>query len=74
MEHLKDSEVQVILIRCKKCNHPVLTAVTHMLNGKDKKEIADLVLDGHKSLTMPLLDYRKITISGWCNTKCKDVG
>lgn len=67
---LKDSEIDIVLITCKKCGHPILAGGVHDLGLKDKREIAELVLEGHKSETYKLPDYRKLNITGWCNSKC----
>jgi len=68
---LPDDKVNVLLIKCSKCTHPVLVAVTHTMTNKDKNEAGRLVTDGCSSETIPLLEYRKLKFTGWCNSKCK---
>jgi hypothetical protein len=70
MKRLPDDQVNVILVECKNCKEPIFTAIQHSLSKEGKKEISELVIEGHSCETMPLLEYRKLEISGWCDSKC----
>jgi len=72
IERLPDEKVQITYISCKDCGFPVFASVNHLMDKQGKKEIAELVVDGHPCKTIPLLEYRKMETKGWCDTRCKE--
>lgn len=67
--NLPDSEVNLKLSLCSKCDGIVRTAVEHMMNTKSKNEFLKEVMEYElKVSSMPLIQFRKDKPK-WC--KCK---
>lgn len=70
-DRLPDEEVKVKLATCGDCGNPVMVSVLHTMSKESYKELSDCVKAGCNVMTMPLLSFKSMAISDWCDTKCK---